>query len=281
MVFVLGADIYASLEGNWHDDSRAPYEAEISQHLAQRYNKLELAHLDLHQVAQQWIEAKGNVELMRELRRILGKNYPASQLHQFICSLGEHSQYRDYHPVILTYTLDDVMVRSFEGRKRAFDVFKPSPKDKCYIHSHFDGEAWQHKAVTDPNKYDYQVGQRPIIIKIKGYFEGSRDSQMLISEDDHLLSFSENLLNKLPASVLGKLRQDSCFLFLGLGLDRWHYRGIFKQIWQDKERKNLLESWAVQRQADSFNQKIWENHNVNWLDSDLSYFINRLESALS
>ncbi|MEZ4630413.1 MAG: CHAT domain-containing protein [Deinococcales bacterium] len=273
LVFVLGSNIH--LGDDWQLGDVPPSDESLIKYLVAKHHLSTDRLDDLHHFAQRFLR---DAALESELEDIYGKNYKPSLIHRLIAKLADGEHYPNWQPIIISFALDKVLIDSFVTARRSVDVFRPHLEQAYFVHSHFDGEDWQHEEVKRSNEYPYAMGKHPLIVQVNGCFDDHDLSTRLLAEDDHVEALYSKLMDQLPPNVLTKLRKRSRYLFLGLKLHHWHYRGIFKKLLGQSSKASL--GWAVEAAPDSYSAAIWNDYKLKLLDVELDYFLTDLEKQM-
>lgn len=240
---------------------------------------------DLLRIAQYVANYSGLGQLYDDLHKIFDAEYPPTPLHRFLATLPKCLEEIGYpHPGLLMVTTnyDDTLERAFRDAKQPIDVvtYVAAGEHKGrFIHWPPEGEP---KLITEPNAYTGLLEQRPVILKIHGAVSrtNKKNDSYVIGEDDYIayLSYTTDLANVLPSSLLAKLKE-SHLLFLGYSLSDWNLRVILHRIWS--EQAFDYTSWAIQLNPQRVDQKLWSKRNVEILDVNLEDYVNELQARIN
>lgn len=151
-------------------------------------------------------------------------------------------------------------------------------------------------SIEDPNSYrslpfDNLKPRRTVILKIHGAVDRVADRRDLspelmkviedsfvITEDDYINYLAHTDISKLVPMQLKSKLANSGFLFLGYGLRDWNLRVIMHRMWGEQELGYA--SWAIQKQAEDMDKKLWIKRNVDIIEMQLEDYIVELERRL-
>lgn len=113
------------------------------------------------------------------------------------------------------------------------------------------------------------------------YEDASIDS-LVLTENDYVEFFAQNLLNKIPTRILDLLRT-SRLMFLGYALEDWNFRVLLRklQALQREGDDNLRRHWAFLLDADPVEVKFWEKRGVNLYPVSLDVVLTNLLQKLA
>ena len=109
--------------------------------------------------------------------------------------------------------------------------------------------------------------------------EDEKNDSFLITEQDYVdyLGRAQNCVPPYLATRMAK----SNFLFLGYSLTDWNVRVMLRKLRQlEKSRDEPIPSWAINKDHNPVERKIWEKHDVNIYEFDLKAFACELAQAL-
>jgi SIR2-like domain len=269
----------------WQRGQYLPSGGELSQHLAEKFKYPDDDKWDLLRVSQYIAATDGTGPLYQELRHLFNAAYPPTSLHDLFASIPAYLRVKgapSNHLLIVTTNYDDLMERAFEAAGESFDVVTYEAEDRLnrgrFWHWPPKGEA---KLIDKPNKYrGLSLDERSVILKIHGAIDRAnpmRDS--FVITEDHYIDYltRTDISNLIPVTLAQKLSQ-SHFLFLGYSLRDWNMRAILHRIWG--EQRLSFNSWAIQLNPQSLDQKFWDKRNVEIFDVSLEEYIHELKVRL-
>jgi hypothetical protein len=111
---------------------------------------------------------------------------------------------------------------------------------------------------------------------------GETIDSFVLTENDYVDFFAQNMLNLIPAKILEFLRTKR-LLFLGYALEDWNFRVLLRklQLIQRKETDNIHRHWAFLLGADEVEVKFWERRGVNLYQMSLDVFLSNLLQNLA
>jgi hypothetical protein len=137
-----------------------------------------------------------------------------------------------------------------------------------------------------PTELDVCLDQSSIIYKMHGSIDRSKPdgSNYVITEEDYvrfLSGLSPVGLSLVPPRLKTELIPRS-FLFLGYSLADWNFRVMLDMLSSasNNNPKDEQRSWAIQRNPDRVEARLWDKKAVNVYDLDLGLFTDRLASEL-
>lgn len=287
LVFVLGPEMQATARASgdrFQPRQNLPNEAELVKYLTKDINGLgEIT--DLSRAAQAYVLEENQETLDEELVGVFSATNQVGRIHQFISALDDYCKKKhiDYQPIVISYSLDNMILKAFQESGDDFDLFTPAhdANNLTFIHSKYVNREWQEEIRA--NDYDFDSENKRIIIQLNARLDPEDGSfiNYFVTEDQHIEVFKAKMIDQLPSSILGKLRRRSKFLFLGASFNHWYVRGVFRYIWGEKSSGSMLQSWAISsdEQQDEMEQRLWTKHRVKVINSDIQYFITELENA--
>lgn len=131
------------------------------------------------------------------------------------------------------------------------------------------------------------AGESPIVIyKMHGTAwlrigQALMDS-VVLTENDYIDFFAQDLLNRIPTKILGRLRT-SRLLFLGYSLEDWNFRVLLRrlQVVQRQNTDSIQRHWAFLLDADPVEVRFWEKRGVNLYQESLQTILTNLLHAVS
>lgn len=276
-----------------------PSGTELSEYLIKRYNLPLDPKTDLSRVTQYICLMRGAISLYNVLSEVFDDDYPITDLHRFLASvpgiLRDRGLRRPYQ-LIVTTNYDDVLERAFQAIGEEYDVVTYiATKTELGKFRHIPhGTSFNDSIlISEPNTYRelpfYRLSPtRTVILKIHGMVERAGDridaqpvdshDSFVITEDDYIDYLANTDISHLVPVQLKQKLTNSGFFFLGYGLKDWNLRVMLRRIWRDQHLSST--SWAVQQKADALDQRFWETHRVNIIESSLETYIPQLEKAL-
>ena len=262
-----------------------PSGGELAAHLAQRFGYPAGEPMDLARVCQYAAVARRTGELSTALREIFEPAFPTTKIHDLIAGIPGRLARRseDKHlRLIVTTNYDDLMEVALEKAQTPYDLvwYEAEGRNKGrYYHKPYGA-----KPLLIDRDYDaFEFDRRPVVLKIHGAIDRvtkpprrPQDS-FVISEDHYIDYVALGSSGYLPALLTGELGECS-ILFVGYGLRDWNLRAFLRQAWQDSRLQ--WQSWAVQKDVDELDRKLWESRGVDLLDVDLGVYADGLEAAL-
>jgi hypothetical protein len=276
-----------------------PSGRELSQYLANRYPGYPSADKnDLSRVSQYVSLILGSRSLYNRLGEIFDVDYPITRLHTFFARLPKVLRAKGHkrpYQLIVTTNYDDVLERAFRDEGEPYDLVTyvaTKPDVGKFRHIPHNGHVRDSELITQPNEYlklpfKGLMPTQTVILKIHGMVEragnrlespNAQHDSFVITEDDYIDYLAQSDLSGLVPVQLKQKLTNSSFLFLGYGLRDWNLRVIMHRLWRDQRLNST--SWAVQKEVDELDQKFWETHKVNLVQSTLENYIDELEKAL-
>ena len=118
-------------------------------------------------------------------------------------------------------------------------------------------------------------GSQPVLIyKMHGSAwlrcGGALMDSVVLTENDYIDFFAQDLLNRIPTRILEYLRT-SRLLFLGYALEDWNFRVLLRKVElvQRHNAESVQRHWAFLLGADPVQVKFWENRGVNLYEQSL------------
>jgi len=225
----------------------------------------------------------GSEVLYERLHSVFDADYTPGPLHDFLARLPsllrEHG--RVASQVIVTTVYDDTLERAFSARGEPYDlVFCVAYGDRRgrFAHRLPDGEV---RLIEDAATYDgLSLEDRSVIIKLLGTVDrrDANGDSFLVTEDDlaDFLAYSD-VASVLPLPLAAKL-QRSHVLFLGYGIWPWSQRLVLNRLFRDS--RSSYRSWAVARDPDELEARLWRLRDVEVLRVDLEQYVAALEERL-
>jgi hypothetical protein len=278
----------------WHGDpAYLPDADELAAYLALELDSA-AAPADLADVSQRVSVAIGEGDLYTALQKALPSGPRPGLVHGFLAGLpGRMAKlgHPDRYQLIVTTNYDDALERAFDDAGVPYDlaVYIAKGDDKGrFVHVPCDGEP---RVVNDPNTYGgFQIDpfgmvKRTVIMKIHGAVNRAREpyswrNNYVITEDDYIDYMSVGEIGSIvPQQLLGKLRDNGHFLFLGHAVRDWNLRVFLIRIFGGHPRPNT--SWAIQREPNPLDNRFWWRIGVNLSTIPLDDYVKELGERLT
>jgi hypothetical protein len=297
LVVFLGAGANADdHEGPFREGaSMLPDDMDLAEYLAAKI-KLQPGQRDLAEVAQYVRMIRGEPNVFRWVKQILGVDSEPGPVHKYLArfpkrleELGLQKRYL----MIVTPKLDLALERALREEGEPFDVAVYMAPGTEYagrfIHLPWDSDP---QPIITPNEYthfpivtDYGELTRTVIVRISGAVDdletGYRWKSNFVITEDHYIDYLVGRLAEevVPTQILAKLRQASC-LFLGYKIADWRLRVFLHWIWQG-ERLSGATHWAVERDPDVLERQFWQRSGVCLYKSRLTDYVAGFDSFLT
>jgi SIR2-like domain len=269
----------------WARGQYLPSGAELAMYLAQRFDYPNEDTTNLLRVSQYIDVMLGEGPLYEGLHDVFDADYAPTPVHQLLASLpamirASASDKPRYFPLIVTTNYDRALERAFLEAGEAYDLVvytAEGPNRGRFVHT---GPEGQSEIIAVPNTYaELRFEQRPVIAKIHGAVGRSADDDSYVVTENHYIDYLSHtdIAKLIPVTIASRMRK-SHFLFLGYSLKDWNLRVIFNRLWGDAVVN--WNSWAVQPQPDSIEERSWFRRNVELLDASLETYIGGLGAAL-
>jgi hypothetical protein len=244
---------------------------------------------DLLRVSQYVAIMLGLRPLYELLHGVFDKDYVPTPVHELLASLPSLIRARPsteprFFPLIVTTNYDDLLERAFKATREEYDLvtYIADGKDRGrFMHTSPDGD---ERVINKPKTYkELRCDERPVIAKIHGAVGRIPDHDSFVITENHYidyLSHTADIKTLIPVNIASRMMQ-SHFLFLGYSLKDWNLRVILHRLWGDAEVALNSNSWAVQPNPDSIEEKSWSRRGVELLDVRLEEYIKRLSDALT
>jgi len=303
-------------EGDWQEGCHfLPDDEQLAEYLAKLVG-WDREPLDLAEVAQR-VDTLRDTRMFPRLHSVLAVDSTPGPVHTFLANLPELLEMAGkgrHYPLIVTPKYDLALERALKGRKppQPFDVVvyvgpgaevRGSVGEKpCFVHVPWDTDYLEEKDVdvekwkpgdgipitvgNDYESFPIRWGaegwelKRTLIVRVNGavddYAAGFPwEKNYVITEDQYIDYLSDGAA--VPKQILAQLKE-SCYLFLGYKIADWRLRVFLKQI-----KRNVQVSarhWAIERNPDEFEARLWDNFRVKLYQSRLSDYVGRLEEFL-
>jgi hypothetical protein len=287
LTFVLGAG--ASLFGRSASDG-IPWEgAPTAQELALRLAKAfrlpkELAASPELATVAQWIAVMrgGPMPLYDELHDVFDRDFPVTPLHRFLAEVpGLVRKHGGRPPLLLTTNYDDLIERALEEQGEAYDLVVYMAEREHHGNFFHQPPGGTLSLIEQPKDYAAaNPDERTVVLKLHG-FVNRRDpgSDSYVITEDHYIEYlaRSDLDELLPKLVAGRLR-NSHLLFFGYSLRDWNLRAILYQL---KEQATRCEWFAVRKDFDPAEEKMWERQGVTMIGMSLEDYLAQLLPAFT
>jgi len=297
LVVFLGAEVNADDHDGPYREGAAmlPDDADLADYLAAKID-LQSGHRDLAEVAQYVKMVRGEPNVFRWVRQILGVDSEPGPVHRYLArlptrraELGLPKRYQ----MIVTPKLDVALEKAFRDEGEPFDIAVYMARGTEYA-GRFVHLPWQEaepRPIVTPNEYtgfpivtDYGELTRTVIVRISGGIDDANigyrwKSNYVITEDHYIDYLSGRPAEEVvPIQILAKLRQASC-LFLGYTIADWRLRVFLRWIWQDEQLGGATH-WAVERNPDKLEREFWRRACVDLYQCRLSDYVQGLDAFL-
>jgi len=172
--------------------------------------------------------------------------------------------------------------KAFKDAGEEYDLvtyIADGPERGRFLHTSPDGV---ERIINQPNSYtELRFGERPVIAKIHGTVgRGMQDHDSFVITENHYIDYLSrtDIAQLIPVNVATRMKK-SHFLFLGYSLKDWNLRVILHRLWGDAVVG--WNSWAVQPNPDSIEEKSWARRGVELLDVRLEEYMDRLSAAFA
>lgn len=273
-----------------------PDDADLAECLAAEV-RLESGHRDLAEVAQYVRVIRGEPNMHRWVRQILGADSAPGPVHRSLAGmprrleeLGQEKRYQ----MIVTPKLDVALEQAFLDAGEPFDVavyMAPGTENAGHF-VHLPWGSADPRPILKPNDYtdfpfltDYGELMRTVIVRVNGAIDnieaGYRwKSNLVITEDNYIDYLNGRSAEEVvPAQILAKLRQSSC-LFLGYSISDWPLRVFLHWIWRGESLGGATH-WAVERDPDVLERQFWRRSGVHLYKSHLASYMEGLDRFLT
>ena len=276
----------------WRFGSNLPNGSELAVWLAHKLQCDLTDTADLLRVTQYAGVTRGSGPLYKQLRELFNHDdYPIPTLHRFLAELPGRAEKKGLgrrHQLIVTTNYDTLMERALEEADEPFEVVRylASGDDRgLFIHEPSDAngapraDGGRGHVIRRPRKYSgISPDERTVVLKIHGGIDrrGLAPDSYVITEDDYIDFLTRTSPNELIPAVLLEKLLNSHFLFLGYAMRDWNLRVLLHRIWG--ERDLSWESWAIQREVGTFDEKMWARQSVELLEALLSDYTTGLSA---
>jgi hypothetical protein len=297
LVPILGSGVNAGgrLEPWAKGSGSLPNARELAGALAERF-EIEEERFDLAETAQSVYVKDGDAKLYKTLKQFLApEECEPGAVHRFLAELPKLLEEQAYptshrHQMIVTTNYDAALERAFKACNEPYDVAMYMATGHNFLHIPWEGEPTPVMIAQDykgfPFFYNRDTGdlelERTLIVKTYGdvdWDEGRGWSKNYVITEDHYIDYlsSHQAEVLVPRQILNKLRDSQC-LFLGYPMHAWSLRVFLAKVWDDVHIQKP--SFAVEREIDDVEQRLWEELDVELIISDVDAYVSALKERL-
>jgi hypothetical protein len=272
-----------------------PDDKDLADYLAAKI-RLQSGQRDLAEVAQYVRMIRGEPNVFRWVKQILGVDSEPGPVHRYLAHLPKRLEELGLpkrYPMIVTPKLDLALERALREEGEPFDVAVYMAPGTEYagrfVHLPW-GQVDPHPVLA-PNEYtgfpivDYGELSRTVIVRISGAVDdletGYRWKSNFVITEDHYIDYlaGRTAEEVVPTQILAKLREASC-LFLGYTISDWRLRVFLHWIWQGEQLSGAT-CWAVERDPDILERQFWQRSGVCLYKSRLTDYVMGLDRYLT
>jgi hypothetical protein len=263
---------------------------ELATKLAKRFGMK--GRSDLPEIAQYIHMTRGRADLYRAMRQILDTSWEPGPVHRFLARLPrtlEELGLEKRYQLIVSTGFDMALEQAFDDEQEPYDlaIYMASGADMGrFVHFPPEGSpqpiARANSYTAFPIGIDYELS-RTVIVKPYGAADGSIGDyrwkeSCVITRDQYLKYLTGSPIESLfPVQILDKLRESHC-LFLDYPARDWWQHVFLDRVWEG----NLEAiSWAVEPDADQFEEGSWAGAGVHLYAADLAQYVDQLQERLS
>lgn len=296
LVIFLGAEVNADdREGSFQvGAAMLPDDKDLALHLAAKAD-LESWQSDLAEVAQYALMIRGEPNVFRWVRQIVGSDAEPGPVHKYLARLPrrlEELGFEKRYPMIVTPKLDVALERALQEQGEPFDVaiYMAPGTEYAGRFVHLSWGSADPRPVLTPNEYlgfpfiDSGELTRPVIVRINGAVDDLAAgyhwrNNFVITEDHYIDYLSGSPVEEVvPVQILAKLLQASC-LFLGYEIADWRLRIFLHWIWRGEWPGGAMR-WAVERDPDVLERRFWQRFGVSLYRNRLTDYVQGLDKFL-
>lgn len=279
LVIFLGAGANAdSHEGPFQEGAAMlPDDRDLAEYLAAKV-RLQSGQRDLAEVAQYARMVRGEPNVFRWLKQLLGVDSEPGPVHRYLARLPERLEelgLEKRYQMIVTPKFDVALEQAFQEAGEPFDIaiYMAPGTEFAGLFVHLPWGSAEPRPVLKPNEYndfpfvtDYGELTRTVIVRLNGAVDnlaaGYRWKSNFVVTEDHYIDYQgrRSAEQVVPGQILAKLRQASC-LFLGYTIADWRLRVFLHWIWQG-ERPSGATHWAVERDPNLLERQFWQRSGV-------------------
>jgi hypothetical protein len=272
-----------------------PDDTDLAEYLAAKV-KLRSGQRDLAEVAQYVRMIRGEPNVFKWIKEILGVDSKPGPVHRYLARLPKRLEelgLQKRYQMIVTPKLDLALERAFREEREPFDVavYMAPGTEHAGRFVHLPWEYSDPRPIITPNEYtdfpivtDYGELTRTVIVRISGAVDdpaaGYSWPRNFVITEDHYIDYlgGRPAEEVVPIQILAKLRQASC-LFLGYTMADWRLRVFLHWIWRG-ERPSEATHWAVERNPDVLEQQFWHRSGVRLYRSRLTDYVKGFDRFL-
>lgn len=272
-----------------------PDDNDLADYLAAKA-KLQTGQRDLAEVAQYARMIRGEPNVFKWVKEILGVDPSPGPVHRYLARLPkrlEEAGLEKRYQMIVTPKLDLALEQAFREEREPFDVAVYMAPGTEYAGKfvHLSWEQAEPVPVLTPNEYtgfpivtDYGELARTVIVRISGAVDhlgtGYRWKSNFMITEDHYIDYlgGRPAEEVVPIQILAKLRQANC-LFLGYRIADWRLRVFLHWIWRG-DRPSGATHWAVEGDPDVLEREFWRRSGVALYQSRLTDYVRGLDGFL-
>jgi DNA-binding SARP family transcriptional activator/class 3 adenylate cyclase len=265
-------DVAAAMLGGRLVPVLGPEVAELTAHLADRFEYPASDGPALPRVAQYVAVMKGSGPLYDEMHALLSRqDPPPTQVHRFLAALPPLLRMRQMpHQLIVSTSYDLALERAFLEAGEEFDVvaYLAAGRNRGkFCHVRPDGTG---TLIDVPNEYatELSLEQRTVLLKLHGQVDQGLErawESFVVTEDDYIDYLAQaEVASVVPVALAAKLRR-SHFLFLGYRMEDWNLRLLLHRLWGDQPLS--YRSWAVHAEAKPLEREFWRRRDVHVLEA--------------
>lgn len=297
LVVFLGAGANADdHEGPFQEGAAMlPDDIDLAEYLAAKV-KLQSGQRDLAEVAQYVRMIRGEPNVFRWVKQLLGIESEPGPVHKYLARLPgrlEELGLEKRYQMIVTPKFDVALEQAFREEGEPFDIaiYMAPGTEYAGRFVHVPWESAEPRPILTPNEYtefpfvtDYGELTRTVIVRINGAIDnlaaGYRWKSNFVITEDHYIDYLGGRAAEevVPTQILAKLRQASC-LFLGYRIADWRLRVFLHWIWKG-ERPGSATHWAVERDPDVLERQFWQRSGVRLYRSRLTDYAKSFDRFL-
>ena len=255
-----------------------PFGSELAEHLAKMCAfPLDQNVNDPIRVGSYFEETIGRSELRNSIRRVCQPVLTPTAVHRYFAKVPAPM-------LILTTNFDDLMERAFQEVGKPYNVVTHDFDQKKGT-TEIPHVLWYDNLQSVPkrlpgNRLDIDLKVTSVIYKVTGSYNayrGSHDSYAA-TEDDYIdmLPGLFGQQKTVPSLFLEHIRSRP-FLFMGISLDNWYLRGLFRALRGGSPEAS--KSWAILLNPSEYTARLWAQQGVEVCDMRAEDFILSLMSV--
>ena len=273
-----------------------PDDVDLAEYLAAKV-RLQSGQRDLAEVAQYVRMIRGEPNVFRWVKQILGVDSQPGPVHKYLARLPrrlEELGLEKRYQMIVTPKFDVALEQAFreEGEPLDIAIYMAPGTEYAGRFVHVPWESAEPQPILTPNEYtgfpfvsDYGELTRTVIVRINGAVDnlaaGYRWKSNFVITEDHYIDYLGGRAAEevVPTQILAKLRQASC-LFLGYRIADWRLRVFLHWIWKGERPAGATNYWAVERDPDLLERQFWQRSGVCLYKSRLTDYANSFDRFL-